>query len=144
LSASKKKLQQHCARLLSSYRAAAVVGQRYAHSLPVLLALLLMVRHYVWDKFPPELQGEAWKLTSALCILGLLALVWQARWWPVFAVFAFEELQVAICSAWYMVEPWHVPEGMATCSAKAGIDLGAVGVMFVALAVFALLRRQPL
>jgi len=93
---------------------------------------------------PPELQGEMWKLASAVCILGLLALLWQARWWPVFAVFAFEELQVAVCSAWYMVKPWHVPAGMATCSAKAEIDLGAFGVMFVSLALFALLRRQPL
>jgi hypothetical protein len=113
-----------------------VVAQRYAHSLPILLALLLMIRHYVWDKFPAELQGEAWKLTSALCILGLLALVWQAKWWPVFAVFAFEELQVAICSAWFMAAPWHVPEGMAVCSARAGFDIGALGVMFVALVLW--------
>jgi len=115
-----------------------------SHSLPVLLAALLMIRHYVWDKFPPEMQGSAWKLCSALCVLGLLALVWQARWWPVFAVFAFEELQVAICSAWYMVEPWPVLAGQGTCSAKAGIDLGALGVMFVALVVWRMLRRQPL
>jgi hypothetical protein len=119
---------------------AAAVGQRYASSLPILLALLLMIRHYVWDKFPPELQGEVWKLTSAVCILGLLALVWQAKWWPVFAVFAFEELQVAICSAWMMVDPWPVPDGMATCSAKAGIDLGALGVMFIAFALWVVVR----
>ena len=118
-----------------------MVAPGFRSSLPLLLAALLMVRHYVWDKFPPELQGEAWKLASALCILGLLALVWNAKWWPVFAVFAFEELQVAICSAWYMVEPWHVPDGMAVCSAKAGIDLGAFGVMFVALAVWWALPR---
>ena len=110
--------------------------QRYAPSLPVILALLLMVRHYVWDKFPAELQGEAWKLTSAVCILGLLAMVWQAKWWPVFAVFAFEELQVAICSAWMMADPWPVPDGVATCSAKAGFDMGAIGVMFVAFVIW--------
>lgn len=107
-----------------------------SHSLPVFLAALLMIRHYVWDKVPPEMQGSAWKLTSALCVLGLLALLWQAKWWPLFAVFAFEELQVAVCSAWYMLSPWHVPDGMATCSAKAGIDLGAFGVMFVAAIVW--------
>ena len=98
-------------------------------NLSAALALLLMARHYVWDKVPPELQGSAWKLCSAVCILGLLAMVWQARSWPVFAVFAFEELQVLICSAWFMVEPWPVPDGVGTCSAKAGIDLGALGVM---------------
>jgi hypothetical protein len=114
----------------------AVAVQRYAPSLPVILALLLMVRHYVWDKFPAELQGEAWKLTSAVCILGLLAMVWQAKWWPVFAVFAFEELQVAICSAWMMADPWPVPDGVATCSAKAGFDMGAIGVMFVAFVIW--------
>lgn len=113
-------------------------------NLSAALALLLMARHYVWDKFPPELQGSAWKLCSAVCILGLLAMVWQARSWPVFAVFAFEELQVLICSAWFMVEPWPVPDGVGTCSAKAGIDLGALGVMFVALVVWRSLRREPL
>lgn len=93
--------------------AAVAVGQKFANSLPFLLAALLMVRHYVWDKFPWHMQGEAWKLTSALCILGLLALVWQARWWPVFAVFAFEELQVALCSAWMMADP-----GLVGCKYK--------------------------
>jgi hypothetical protein len=121
-----------------------VVAQSSRDSLPALLAALMMVRHYVWDKFPPELQGHAWKMCSALCVLGLLALVWQAKWGLVFAVFAFEELQVAICSAWFMAAPWHVPEGMATCSAKTGFDLGALGVMFVAMVVWRTLRRQPL
>lgn len=120
------------------------MAQSSARSLPVFLALLLMIRHYVWDKVPFELQGSAWKLCSALCVLGLLAMLWQARWWPVFAVFAFEELQVAICSGWFIAAPWHVPDGMATCSAKAGFDFGALGVMFVALVVWRLLRRQPL
>jgi hypothetical protein len=55
-------------------------------------------------------------------------------------VFAFEELKVAICSAWMMADPWHVPDGMATCSAKAGFDLGALGVMFVAFALVWLVR----
>lgn len=121
---------------------AAAVDQRSAHSLPAVLALLLMVRHYVWDKVPPELQGETWKLTSALCVLGLLALAWQARWWPVFAAFAFEELQVALCSAWMLADPWPVPDGMATCSAKAGFDLGALGVMFVAVVLWRLLAAN--
>lgn len=120
------------------------MAQSSSHSLPGILAALLMVRHYVWDKFPPELQGHAWKLCSALCILGLLALLWQSRWWPVFAVFAFEETQVAMCSAWYMVEPWHVPEGMATCSAKAGLDMGAIGVMLVAFAMLKVSRYKAL
>jgi hypothetical protein len=103
-----------------------------------------MVRHYVWDKFPLELQGEAWKLTSALGMLGLLALLWQPKWWPVFAVFVFEELQVVLCSAWMMVDPWPVPDGVATCSAKAGFNLGALGVMFVSFALYWLLtRREP-
>jgi hypothetical protein len=106
----------------------------------VLLALLLMLRHYVWDKVPPALQGEMWKLASAVCILGLLALLWQARWWPVFAVFAFEESQVAVCSALYMAAPWPVPDGQAVCSARVGIELGAVGVMFVAFTLVWLCR----
>jgi hypothetical protein len=96
-----------------------------------------MIRHYVWNLVPYEMQGSMWKLGSAVCVLALLALVYVPRWWPVFAVFAFEELQVLICSAWFMIEPWEVPPGMATCSAKAEIDLGAFGVMFVS---FALLR----
>jgi hypothetical protein len=110
--------------------------------LPAVLAALLMVRHYVWDKFPVEMQGSAWKLTSALCVLGLLALLYVRRWWPVFAVFAFEEVQVVVCNAWFMFDPWPVPEGVAVCSAKAGIDFGAIGVMLVAFAMLKVSRYK--
>lgn len=125
------------ASCVNGCKVAAAVAQSSSPNLPVVLALLLMVRHYLWDKVPYELQGSVWKLCSAVCILGLLAYLYVPRWWPVFGVFAFEESQVVICSAWYIADPWPVPDGMGVCSAKSGIDLGALGVTFVA---FALLR----
>lgn len=72
--------------------------------------------------------------------VAVLTLVWvnfyllrEALFLPLVAWWSFEELQVIICSAWYLVDPWPVPEGGAICSAKAGIDLGAFGILAVAL-----------
>ena len=47
-------------------------------------------------------------------------------WW------AWEELQVILCSAWFIFDPWPIDPGQAMCSAKLGFDLGALGVLIVA------------
>lgn len=81
------------------------------------------------------MAGLASKALGAAAILYLLAVVWEHTragaaiflWW------AWEELQVLTCTAWFMVEPWPVAQGQAICSAKLGFDLGAVGILILAL-----------
>jgi hypothetical protein len=106
------------------------------------LLLVGACRHYLWPHFPAELQGMASKGLGAAAVLYLLAVVWRLApsrplawvllWW------AWEELQVLICSAAYMVEPWHVEVGEGICSARFGFDIGAAGIMFVALLAYRL------
>lgn len=81
------------------------------------------------------MAGLASKALGAAAILYLLAVVWEHTragaaiflWW------AWEELQVLTCTAWFMVDPWPVAQGQAICSAKAGFDLGAAGVLILSL-----------
>ncbi len=102
------------------------------------LILLLAVgasRHYGWALGPDAMAGLASKALGAAAILYLLAVVWEHTragaaiflWW------AWEELQVLTCTAWFMADPWPVAQGQAICSAKAGFDLGAVGILIIAL-----------
>jgi hypothetical protein len=114
----------------------------------IALAMLAVaaLRHYGWEIAPPELRGL---LSKALGAMAILALVWiidsLVQHWGVrlvALVWTWEQLQTVICSAWYAVEPWPVPVGVAMCSAKAGFDLGAVGVMFVAVVLWRLLTNR--
>jgi len=57
-------------------------------------------------------------------------------WW------AWEELQVMLCSVWFIFDPWPVEPGQAMCSARAGFDIGALGVLIVALLAFRLTTTQ--
>lgn len=114
----------------------------------IALAMLAVaaVRHYGWEIAPPELRGL---LSKALGAMAIIALVWiidsLVQHWGVrlvALVWTFEQTQTVVCSAWYAVDPWHVPVGVAMCSAKAGFDLGALGVMFVALVLWRLLASR--
>ena len=113
----------------------------------VMLAILAL-RHYGWEIAPPELRGL---LSKALGAMAIIVLVWiidsLVQHWGVRLVTVigtWHQAQTVLCSAWYAVEPWPVPTGQAMCSAKAGFDLGALGVMFVSFALYWLLtRREP-
>ena len=105
------------------------------------LLLIGAARHYLWPHFPPELQGMASKGLGAVAILVLLAVVWFKSdrskamglillWW------AWEETQVAMCSVAYMLSPWAVEPGQGICHALTGLDLGALGVLFVAVLAY--------
>ena len=107
--------------------------------LPVLLLLVLAMRQHAWAWAPVELAGVASKGLGSMAALVMLLLVYELA--PVKSrllaavamVYAWAETQTVICSAWYMVEPWPVAPGQAMCSAKLGFDLGAVGLMAVAI-----------
>jgi hypothetical protein len=110
----------------------------------VWLYLLLAggVRFYGYGFFEPEARGSASKALGGLFILAVLPLLYYvAPTIPTLLVLywlAFESLQVFLCSAWYMVEPWEVPVGQSICSAKLGFDMGAVGILIVAMLLWRL------
>lgn len=104
--------------------------------LAVVLLLVGFARHYGWAHFPAELRGVASKGLGGAAILVLLSVIFtvcKARLLaPVIAWWAWEESQVVLCSAAYMLDPWVVPAGQALCSSKLGFDLGALGLVAVA------------
>lgn len=122
----------HRARALR--RKGAAVVRRSRSEVACALLLVLAVRHYGYDLWPPELRGLA---SKALGALSLLTMVWLvvalaprahaitaiALWWSV------EEVQVALCSFAYMVRPWPVSVGQSICSARLDFDLGAIGIV---------------
>ena len=101
-------------------------------SLWAVLLLIGTARHYGYYQFPDEVAGMASKGLGAFTILCLLAMVYQREAWPVFLWWAWEELQVVICSVLYIREPWPVMPGRDICSALVGLELSAVGVLLVA------------
>lgn len=111
-------------------------------SLPVLLLAIGASRHYGWALFDAPVRGLASKALGAAAILCLLWVVWTMSraaalvllWW------AWEEVQVVLCSTWFAFAPWPVQPGEAMCSAKIGFDLGALGILFVALLLLNLTR----
>lgn len=105
------------------------------------LLLIGAARHYLWPHFPIPMQGMASKGLGAMAILVLLAVVWFKSgrsksltaillWW------AWEETQVAMCSVAYMHSPWAVEPGQAICHALTGLDLGAFGILCVAVLAY--------
>ena len=118
--------------LSASREGCAAAVARLSRSDAALLLAVGALRHYGWGMFPPEFAGMASKALGAVAILYLLWRLYSPAWWPLFAWWAWEEMQVVVCSAWYAVEPWTVAPGQAICSAKLGIDLGAFGIVAVA------------
>jgi hypothetical protein len=115
---------------------------------PELLLLIGAVRHYGWFLVDPTLAGMAAKGLGGMAILALLWITWrrERRTWltdAVLAWWAWEELQVVVCSAWYIADPWEVEAGQAICSARAGIDFGAFGILIVALLLWRVSTIKP-
>lgn len=114
------------------------------------LAMILLAvgatRHYGWALADAPMRGLASKALGAVAILCLLWIVYSLSraaalvllWW------AWEELQVILCSTWFAFDPWPVAQGEAMCSAKLGFDLGALGVLFISLLLLRLSRCQVL
>lgn len=110
-----------------------------------LCAGLLLVgawRHYGWALFDGPTRALVSKASGAAAICFLLWIVWKhagTKWaLPVFLWWAWEETQVVLCSVWFIHAPWPIEPGQAMCSAKAGFDIGALGIVFVAVLAFRL------
>ena len=115
--------------------------------LPTASALLLAgaVHNQAHKLAPPELAAMVWNLTGALLIALLLALVaWHCRGSSavllVCALLGGYVLQVAGCSAAWLIEPWELVEGGEICSDRLRWPLGTLGCM-AALLVAAHLYR---
>lgn len=128
------------------------MGQLNHKHLAALLLLIGTGRHYGWLMAGQGYSGVASKglgAVAALCLLCII--VWQYRSRLVLAVaalYAFEELQTALCSFLYLVQPWPIAPGQSMCSARAGFDIGAaticiVGVLAYHLAESLYRDREP-
>lgn len=109
---------------------------------PRCLAAMLLgvgaVRCYGWYAAEFSLRGMAAKGLGALAIIILLGVVWDLAGRrmilaPVLLWWAFEETTTAVCAALYVSDPWPVPAGVAVCSARAGINIDALGVLILGL-----------
>lgn len=104
---------------------------------PALLAIMA-ARHYAWRWVPAEHAGDASKALGAAAALGLLWIFSSglkpgddlARW--AILLYAWHEGAVALCATWYIFAPWPILPGQAMCSARIGFDLGALGLLVVA------------
>jgi hypothetical protein len=126
------------------------LSKRAATVLALGLVALTVVRYYAPWLAPADVRGLVSKsLGAAQSIVHVAVLCILVQHWlrrvagPIMlaaAYAAWEEAQGAICPIWYIVEPWHVPQGAAMCSARAGYDFGVLGA-FVAVGVACLIYR---
>lgn len=118
---------------------AAAVDLKSRCELAVLLLLIGSARHYVWGLADIAARGLVAKALGGAAILALLwivhGLTHSRLLLPVLLWWAWEELQVVTASVWFIFDPWPVPAGESMLSARAGFDLGAAGILVVALLV---------
>ena len=88
------------------------------------------------------MRGAVSKALGAAAALFLLALVlyaYRSRWVLLVGLWwAWEEAQTLICSVAYALEPWPVPLGQGICSARLDFDLGALGLVCMAVMAYRL------
>ena len=104
---------------------------------PVLLGVMFL-RHYGWTWASAAHRGEVSKALGAMAALALLCVISRqlgaedklARW--ALILYAWHETSVALCATWFIFSPWPILQGQAMCSAKIGFDLGALGLLLVA------------
>ena len=95
-----------------------------------LLLLLFAARHYGYPHLPYAWWGEAFAAAGSVCIIALVLLL--RPWWPLGAWIVGEELLVAGCSVWWIVDPWDMTGQEEQCSARVGLKIGAVGLVLLA------------
>jgi len=109
---------------------------RYA-ALALGLLLVGLVHNNLHKFVPVEMKPWVWNITGALypvVLLVLIALIWNH--WSITLVCLLLigfSLQVAGCSALYMVAPWPIKEGDELCSARFHAPLGLIGVWLASL-----------
>ncbi len=108
----------------------------------VLLALFA-ARHFGYYAFDGQDRAQAWNISGAVTSLLLAAAAFRTV--PtktvalIFAWIAFEEVQVIVCSAAWIIHPWTVQTGSDQCSSLVGLDIASLGMI----AIVFLLWRLP-
>lgn len=98
-----------------------------AHRIAALLLLLAGAHEFVWQLWPPELQGDVrnvtqWPLIGGLC--GLVALLARHRLVAAAcAAVVVMSSTTAACSAAWIYRPWPVAAGEDQCSASWGVPM---------------------
>lgn len=110
------------------------------------LLLIMAARHYGYQHAPLAMQGDLFAIAGSVALL--LALLWLRPWWPIAAWAGGEELLVAGCSVWWLIEPWSMDGQTEQCSARIGFKLGSIGLVCLAFVTFryhlsGLTGRQP-
>ena len=117
-----------------------------ANQMASYLLLIGFSRNYGWLLADPKSMGVASKALGAIAALCLLFIIWKqissTLVTMVIAWYAFEELQTAMCSVMYLIEPWPVEAGQSMCSARIGFDIGAIGLFVVGLITWKLVGKN--
>lgn len=111
-------------------------------NLATYVLAIIAARNYGWELVDVAMRGAISKALGAAAILALLLTVYRlAPSKPLalaVAYGAFEETQTVICATAYAFSPWTVAEGQSICSARIDFDLGALGVMLLAVVLHAI------
>lgn len=124
---------------------AAVAPKSRDFWLALAMIVIGIIRGYGWQFASPQLIGWASKGIGGLAMLSMIwiayAFVHPSRIAAIAAsVWSFYEIQVALCSFLYMYDPWPLPQNVPVCSSRVDLDLGAVGLVLIAWAVFYIKR----
>ena len=106
--------------------------KRWAHPVAFAIVTLTIVCHYLWKRFPAEMQADIWNISMAvysMLVTIAAGLVFRSRLvWLAVALSSGYFLQVAGCSAAYLISPWDVGPGEEQCSAGLHFPLGTLGL----------------
>ncbi len=112
----------------------------------VLLVVGLLLS-YSWYWFPADIQGWVQNISSALTALFLLVVIGMlfgsAEVWGVVALLSLFKATIVTCNVWWLISPWPIQPGKATCSAKFDMPLGIIGLTLGAILIaYFLVRRH--
>lgn len=110
------------------------------------LLVLLVIHNNAHKWVPPDLRGHVFNVTGhgllAVCLAALLVIFWRSGALVLVCALGIGyALQVAGCSAWWLVAPWPTTPTGELCSERLGLPLGLFGLA-AALLLAAHLRRN--
>lgn len=112
----------------------------------LLLLVLGVVHDFVWQAFPDDMQGDVRQITMwALLVATCFVTAGLSRWDPLVSAAATAVVVMnftsAMCSLWWLIDPWVRVQGEEQCTAKWGnTSLLVSGI--AALSVFAWRRHK--
>ena len=100
--------------------------------LAFLLLLNAVISNNLWKRFPEDSQAYVWHASlgiSGALTLAVIGLVFgSSEVWLVVAMAAGFYLQSAMCSIWFLFEPWQINPGDELCSSGLQFPLGLIGL----------------